>query len=76
MGSKGRVRSTTILTVSPLNTVSNADSGIENYLGVLDKCSCAFIRIGMRNARRRSRRQAPHPLIAYLWFGYKNSKPA
>ena len=33
-------------TVSPLNTVSNADSAIENDLGALDKCGRAFIRIG------------------------------
>jgi hypothetical protein len=47
-----------MLTVSPLDTVSNVDGVIANYLRVLDKCSRAFIGIGMRNAWRRIRRQA------------------
>ena len=76
--SKGRVRVTTMSTVSRLNTVSNADGVIENYLeGVL------------ANAVARSSESAKgtpgavasarlHILMVayYLCVGYTNSKPA
>jgi hypothetical protein len=65
-----------MLTVSPLDTVSNVDGVIANYLRVLDKCWRVH-----RN--RHEERLAPNPapgpdlVVAYYFCpGYKNSRPA